>query len=129
MPTTLAILRSPFISRTAQPLYSDLDNSTHAQLYKLGMIALSAMVDVEPCGSGDMGGDPSDKEPPSLSSASPSEDDDPEDPDALVDKRKRKKKKGQRNERHRSKVTKAIGTSKIFGESAGVQGERPQGVR
>ena len=39
------------------------------------------VVDIAPYGSRDLGGDPSDDEPPSLTSASPSDDDDPEDPD------------------------------------------------
>ena len=71
------------------------------------------MVDVEPYGSSDLGGDPSDDEPPSLSSASPSEDDDPEDPENLSDKKKKKKRKSRRHERHRSTEAKAIRTSKI----------------
>ena len=58
--------------RTAQPPYSHVENSTRADLDQLGLTALRAMVDVEPYGSSDFGGDPSDDEPPSLSSASPS---------------------------------------------------------
>ena len=71
------------------------------------------MVDVAPYGSSDLGGDPSDDEPASLWSASPSEDDDPEDPDHSKDKKKMKKRKSPRHERHRSKEAKAIATSKI----------------
>ena len=68
------------------------------------------MVDVEPYGSSDLGGDPSDNEPPSLTSASPSDDDDPEDPDYPREKKKKKKKKSRR---HRSQDAKAVATSRI----------------
>ena len=71
------------------------------------------MADVEPYGSSDLGGDPSDDELPSLSSASPSEDDDPEVPHHSRDKKKKKKRKSRRHERHRPKEAKAIATSKI----------------
>ena len=81
MPTPAAIPRSPFVPRTAQPPYSHVTNSTRAELDRLGLTALRAMVDVEPYGTSDLGGDPSDNEPPSMTSASPSEDDDPEDPE------------------------------------------------
>ena len=101
---------SPFVPRTAQPPYSHVANSTRAELDQLGLTALRAMVDVEPYGSSDLGGDPSDDEPPSLSSASPSEDDDPEDPDHPKDRKKKKKRKSRR--RH-SKDAKAVATSKI----------------
>ena len=67
--------------RTAQPPYSHMGNSNRTELDRLGPTALSAMVDVEPYGSSDLGGDPSDDEPPSLASASPFEDDDPQDPE------------------------------------------------
>ena len=77
MPTPAVIPRSPFVPRTAQPPYSHVTNSTRAELDRLGLTALRAMVDVEPYGSSDLGGDPSDDEPPSMTSASPSEDDDP----------------------------------------------------
>ena len=80
MPTPAVIPRSPFILRKAQPPYSQVKNSTQAELDQLGLTALRAMVDVEPYGSSDLGGDPSDDEPPSMTSASPSEDNDPEDP-------------------------------------------------
>ena len=73
-----------------------------------------AMVDVEPYGSGDLGGDPSDDEPPSLTSASPSENDDPEDPENPSGKKKREKRKTKRHKRRRSKEAKAITTSKIM---------------
>ena len=82
MPTPAAIPRSPFVPRTAQPPYSHVTNSTRAEPDRLGLTALRAMVDVEPYGSSDLGGDPSDDEPPSMTSASPSEDDDPEDPES-----------------------------------------------
>ena len=79
--TPAAIPRSPFVARKAQPPYSHVENSTRAELDQLGLTAFGAMVDVEPFGSSDLGGDPSDDQPPSLSSASSSEDDDPEDPE------------------------------------------------
>ena len=71
------------------------------------------MVDVEPYGSSDLGGDPSDDERPSLTSDSPSEDDDPEDPDKPSGKKKKKKRKSKRHKRRRSKEAKAITSSKI----------------
>ena len=114
MPTPAAIPRSPFVPRTAQPPYSHVTNSTRAELDRLGLTALRAMVDVEPYGSSDLGGDPSDDEPPSMTSASPSEDDDPEDPeDPRGKKKKKKKKKTRRPEGRRSQEAKAIATSKI----------------
>ena len=45
MPTRAAILRSPFVPRTAQPPYSHVANSTRAELDWLGLTALRAMVD------------------------------------------------------------------------------------
>ena len=48
MPTPAVILRSPFIPRTAHPPYSHVGNSTRAELDRLGLTALRAMVDVEP---------------------------------------------------------------------------------
>ena len=93
MPTPAVILRSPFVPRTAKPHYSHLTNSTRAELEWLGLTALRAMGDVEPYGSSDLGGDPSDDETPSMTSASPSEDDDPEDPENPSGKKKKKKRK------------------------------------
>ena len=58
MPTPAAIPRSPFVPRTAKPPYSHVANSTRAELDRLGLTALRAMVDVEPYGSSDLGGDP-----------------------------------------------------------------------
>ena len=113
MPTPAAIPRSPFVPRTAQPPYSHLGNSTIAELDRLGLTALRAMVDVEPYCSSDLGGDPSDDEPPSMTSASPSEDDDPEDPENPSGKKKKKKKKTRRPRGRRSQEAKAIATSKI----------------
>ena len=113
MPTPAAIPRSPFVPRTAQPPYSHVTNSTRAELDRLGLTALRAMVDVEPYGSSDLGGDPSDDEPPSMTSASPSEDDDPEDPENPRGKKKKKKKKTRRPEGRRSQEAKAIATSKV----------------
>ena len=114
MPTPAVIPRSPFVPRTAQPPYSNVGNSTRAELDRLGLTALRAMVDVEPYGSSDLGGDPSDDEPPSMTSASPSEDDDPEDPENTSGKKKKKKKKKTRRPGgRRSQEAKAIATSKI----------------
>ena len=62
-----------------------------AELHRLVLTALRAMVDVEPYGSSDLGGDPSDDEPPSMTSASPSEDDDPEDPENRAGGRRRRR--------------------------------------
>ena len=114
MPTPAVIPRSPFIPRTAQPPYSHVENSTRAELDRLGLTALSAMVDVGPYGSSDLGGDPSDDEPPSMTSASPSEDDDPEDPENPSERKKKKKRKNKRPEGRRSQEAKAIATSKIL---------------
>ena len=111
-PTPAVIPRSPFVPRTAQPPYSNVANSTRAELDRLGLTALRAMVDVEPYGSSDLGGDPSDDEPPSMTSALPSEDDDPEDPENPSGKKK-KKRKTRRPEGRRSQEAKAIATSKI----------------
>ena len=113
MPTSAVIPRSPFIPRTAQPPYSHVENSTRAELDRLGLTALRAMVDVEPYGSSDLGGDPSDDEPPSMTSASPSEDNDPEDPENPSGRKKKKKRKTKRPDGRRSQEAKAIATSKI----------------
>ena len=113
MPTPEAIPRSPFVPRTAQPPYSQVGNSTRAELDQLGLTALRAMVDVEPYGSSDLDRDPSDDEPHSMTSASPSEDDDPEDPENPSGKKKKRKKKTRRPGGRRSQEAKAIATSKI----------------
>ena len=113
MPTPAAILRSPFVPRTAQPPYSHVTNSTRAELDRLGLTALRTMVDVEPDGSSDLGGDPSDDEPPSMTSASPSEDDDPKDPENPSGKKKKRRTETRRPEGCRSQNAKAIATSKI----------------
>ena len=113
MPSPAVIPRSPFVPRTAQPPYSNVGISTRAELNRLGLTALRAMPDVEPYGSSDLGGHPSDDEPPSMTSASPSEDDDPEDPENPSPKKKIKKKKTRRPGGRRSQEAKAIATSKI----------------
>ena len=113
MPTPAVIPRSPFVRRTAQPPYSHVENSTRAELDRLGLTALRVMVDIEPYGSSDLDGDPSDDEPPSMTSVSPSEDDDPEDPENPSGKKKKKKRKTKRHEGRRSQEAKAIATSKI----------------
>ena len=113
MPTPAAIPRSPFVPRTAQPPYSHVTNSTRAELDRLGLTALRAMVDVEPYGSSDLGGDPSDDEPPSMTCASPLGDDDPEDPENPSGKKKKKIRKTRRPEGRSSQEAKAIATSKI----------------
>ena len=55
MATPAVIRRSPFIPRTAQPPYSHVENSMRAELDRLGLTALRAMVNVEPYGSIDLG--------------------------------------------------------------------------
>ena len=79
----------------------------------MGLTALRAMADMETYGSCDLRGDPSDDEPPSLTSASPSEDDDPEDPEIPSGTKEKKKRKSKRRERHRSEEAKATTTAKI----------------
>ena len=113
MPTPAVMPRSPFLSRTAQPPYNHVEHFTRAEPDRLGLTALRAMVDVEPYGSSDLDGDPSDDEPPSLTSASPSADDDPEDPENPSGRRKKKKRKTKRPEGRRSQEAKAIAASKI----------------
>ena len=113
MRTPAVMPRSPFIPRRAQPPYSHVKNSTRAELDRLGLTALRAMVDSELYGSSDLGGDPSDDEPPSMTSASPSEGDDPEDPDNPSGRKKKKKRKTKRPEGRRSQEAKAIATLKI----------------
>ena len=113
MPTPAAITRSAVVPRMAQPPYSHVGNSTRAELDRLGLTALRAMVDVEPYGSSDLGGDPSDDEPPSMTSASPSEEDDPEDPENPSGHKKKKKRKTRHPEGRRSQEAKSIATSKI----------------
>ena len=82
------------------------------KLDRLGLTALRAMVDVEPYGSSDLGRDPSDDEPPSMTSASPSEDEDPEDLENPSERKKKKKRKAKRPEGRRSQEAKAIATPK-----------------
>ena len=113
MPTPAVIPRSPFIRKMAQPPYSHEENSTRAELDRLGLTALRAMVDSEPYSSSDLAGDPSDDEPPSMTSASPSEDDYPEDPENPSGKKKKRKRKTKRHDGRRSQEAKAIATSKI----------------
>ena len=48
MPPPAVIPRSPFIPRRAQPPYSHVGNSTRAELHRLQLTALRAMVVVEP---------------------------------------------------------------------------------
>ena len=123
MPTPAAIPRSPFVPRTAQPPYSHVGNSTRAELDWRGLTALRAMVDVEPYGSSDLGGDPSDDEPPSMTSASPSGDDGPEHPENPSGRKKKKKRKTKRPEGCRSQEAKAIATSKIVVNLPGFTGK------
>ena len=109
----LTLPRSSFVPRTAQPPYSQVETSTRAGLDGLRLTARRAMVDVEPYGSSDFGGDLWHNEPPSLSPASPSDDDDPEDPENASDKKKEKKRKSRPHQRRPSKEAKAIATTKI----------------
>ena len=113
MPTPAVMPRSPFIPRTAQPPYSHKENSTRAELDRFRLTALRKMVDVELYGSSDLGGDPSDNEPPSMTSASRSEDNDPEDPENPSEQKRKKKRKTKRPEGRRSQEAEAIATSKI----------------
>ena len=103
MPTPAVIPRSPFIPRMAQPPYSHVGNSTNAELNRLGLTALRAMVDVEPFGSSDLGGDPSDDEPPSMTSAAPPEDDDPEDTENQSGRRTKMRRHEKHNENRTGK--------------------------
>ena len=116
MPSPAAIPRSPFVPRTAQPPYSHVTNSTGAELDRLGLTALRATVDMEPYGSSDLGGDPSDDEPPSMTSASPSEDDDPEDPENASGKKKKKKRKTRHPEGRRSQEAKVVNLPEFTGK-------------
>ena len=113
MPTPAVIPTGPFVPRTAQPPSSHVQNSTRGELEQLGLTARTAMVDVEPYGASNLGSDPSDDEPPSMTSASPSQDDDPEDPENPSGKKKKKQWKTKRQERRGSQEAKAIATSKI----------------
>ena len=113
MPTRAEMRRSPFVWRTAQPPYNHVGKTTRAELDRPGLKALRAMVDVEPYCSSDLGGDPSDDELPSMTSASPSEDEDPEDPENPSGQKKKKKRKTRRPEGHTSQEPKAIATSQI----------------
>ena len=90
-----------------------MDNCTRAEVDQLGLTAPRAMVDVEPYGSNDLGSDPSDDEPPSMTSASPSEDNDPKDPENSSGKKKKKKRKTKRHEGRRSQDANTIATTKI----------------
>ena len=123
MPTPAVIPRGPFVPRTAQPPYSHVENSTRAELDRLGLTALRAMVHVEPYGSSDLGGDPSDDKPPSMTSASPCEDDDPEHPENPSGKKKKKQRKSKRHEGCRSQEAKAIATFKIVVNLPGFTGK------
>ena len=112
-PTPAVMPRSCFISRTAQRPHSHVENSTIAEMDRLGLTALRAMVDVEPYGSSDLGVDPSDDEPSGMTYASPSENDDPEDPENPSSRKKKGERKAKRPEGGRSQEAKAIATSKI----------------
>ena len=90
-----------------------MENSRIAELNRLGLTALRTMSDLAPYVSSDLGGDPSDDEPPSMTSASPSEDEDPEDPENLSERKRTKKRKTKRPEGRRSQEAKASATSKI----------------
>ena len=113
MPTPAVMPRSAFVPRTVQPPCSHVENPTRVELDQFSWTALRAIVDVEPYGSSDLGGDHSDDEPPSMTSASPSQDDDPEDPENPSSKDKKKKRKTKRHERRSSQEAKAFATSKI----------------
>ena len=99
---------------TAQPPYSHVENSTRGELDQLGLTMLRALVEVEPYGSNDFGGDSSDDVPPSILSAPPSVDDDPEESENPSGTKKKKKRKSRHPEKRRSKEAKAIATSTIL---------------
>ena len=113
MPTPAVVLRSPLIPRTAQPPYSHVENSTRPELDRLGVTALRAMDDMEPYDSSDLGREPSDDAPLSMTSASPLEDINPEDPENVSGRKKKKKRKTKRPEGRRFQKAKAIATAKI----------------
>ena len=48
MPAPAVTPRSSFVRRTAQPRYSQVENSTQAEPDQVGLPALRAMADVEP---------------------------------------------------------------------------------
>ena len=66
-----------------------------------------------PASASDLSGDPSDDGPPSMTSASPSEDNNPEHPENPSGQRKRNTRKTRRPKGRRSQGAKAIATSKI----------------
>ena len=113
MPTPSAVRRTLLVPRAAQPPYSHVENLKRAEVDRLGLTALRAMVDVQTHGSSDLHDDPSDDELPSLSSASPPECDDPEDPEKPSDKETKKKSKSRRHETPRSKEAKAFATCNL----------------
>ena len=76
--------------RTAQPPYSHVLKSTHAELDGLGLTDLSAMVNVEPYCMSDVGGYPSDDDE-SLCSSSRDDPDDHGDANGTTDGEKKKK--------------------------------------
>ena len=128
MPNPAVEPRSPFVPRTAQPPYSHVENSTRAELDQCGLTGLRAMVDIECYGSSDLGGDPSDDEPPSLTSAPPSEDDDPE--DLREPERQEEEQKGEDQAPRGTQFTggECYCNLQDCGELAGVHGEGPQRV-
>ena len=104
MPTPAVIPMRSFVPRMAQPPYS------HVHPSRAGPVGIDSP---KGYGSSDLGGDPSDDEPPSLTCASPSEDDDPEELENLSGKKKKKNRKTKCQKRRRSKEAKAIATFKI----------------
>ena len=104
---------SHFVPKTAQPPYSHVQNCTRAELDQLRLTALRAMVDVKPYGSSDFAGDPSDDEPPCLTSASPGDDDDPVDREHPGRRQKQKRRKSKHHGRRRCEEAKVIANSKI----------------
>ena len=98
---------------TTQPPSSHVKNSTRAELDWLGVKTLRAVLDVEPYGSSDLGGDPSYDDLPCLLSPSPSENHNPEDPENQMRKKNKKKRKSTCPERRRSKEAEANRVSLI----------------
>ena len=119
MPTPGTVHSSPLLPRAAQPPYTHVDNSTRAELHRLGVRALRATVDVEHYCSSYLDGDPAYDQPPSLLSASPSEDSHSEDPKNPSGRKKKRERKRWRQERCHCKEAKAIATSKIVAHLPG----------
>ena len=105
--------KNPFHTENGPALYGHVENSTPAELDRLGLTALRAMVDVDPYGSSDLDGDPFNDQPPYITFASSSEHNDPAPPENRSGKKKKKKRKTKRPDGRRSQGAKAIATSEM----------------